>query len=172
MGLNLVYLLEFSPSLQTFSPSFNLFSPSFKYPNVPPNNDKPNNKHFSTRQLTRIHFHYLTYHVIAVRGTAWRNTANAVAAGSAAATNQACMFGDAVVEQSFDATLVELRTPFAERSTASLTATLATSGVLRGDVGRYFLAPVLVCKKPIRTVGLGDAVSSSSLASQQFQSQQ
>jgi len=34
MGLNLVYLLDFSPSLQTFSLSCKIFSPSFKYPYI------------------------------------------------------------------------------------------------------------------------------------------
>jgi ADP-dependent glucokinase len=114
-----------------------------------------------SRQLTRIHFHYLTYHIIATRGQRWSNTAAACAAGSAAASNQACALESAAgAGRAFDPTLVELRTPAADPLVvASLPRHVAT----------YYLVPVLVCRRPLRTVGLGDAVSSSALATQVFQ---
>jgi len=112
------------------------------------------------RGLTRIHFHYLTYHVIAVRRNDQYNyiwnlekAKIGVAAGSFAASVQAC---------SADVTQMDLLFPATfdiNQSTLNIDSTVNWnfSGI------NYFLSPVLVCKKPTKTVGLGDTISSIGL---------
>ena len=126
-----------------------------------------------TRELTRIHFHYLRYHIIATSGERWLDTRTALGAGSWAATATACAFSgvsDLPQARPFDEHAVELdeRTATALGLSASANVAAVRNGTLRTSSGReyqYVIAPVLVCKAPLRTVGLGDTVSATALSS-------
>ena len=117
-------------------------------------------------RLTRVHFHSLTYHILGVVPSAWSNSESAVAAGTRLAGRQACDVGDLTPEE------VELRIP-------------ETFKLFSGDIDRQFdqqnpvlswnrdglhfvFSPVLVCHDPKKTVGLGDAISSTGLMYSQF----
>ena len=54
----------------------------------------------------------------------------------------------------------------AEAPIASWEVPVEASDALPAHSIAFELAPVLVCKEPIRTVGLGDAISASALAAQ------
>eukprot|EP00794_Sanderia_malayensis_P018131 gene18131-19941_t len=127
---------------------------------------------YPSSRLSRIHFHSLTYHIIAVRPTNWRQNVAAAAAGSSAATRQACDH-----EHGINLEEVELRTPkYFARSVNSMPlrrnlvkhdqANPVTSWS-RDDVEFHFSA-VLVCKNPKRTVGLGDCISATGLQYSKF----
>jgi ADP-dependent glucokinase len=113
----------------------------------------------AARLLSRIHFHYLAYHIVAVREDGvWQGGREAVAAGSLAVTLAACSMSETAA---LDSERVELRA--SDTSVKSERAELAD--------GRFVwlhTAPVLVCRKPLRTVGLGDVVSSTALATMEF----
>ena len=123
-------------------------------------------------RLTRVHFHSLTFHIIAtVRGGPWGNSRVAVAAGTRVAGLQACDV------TRFHPAKFELRIPPSftlSRSDPTLSATrvhLSPAAPIvtwsRGGVD-YYLSPVLVCRRPVKTVGLGDAISSFALLHSEF----
>ena len=128
-------------------------------------------KSYPTSRLSRIHFHCLTYHIIAAFPQFWSQSEVAAAAGSSAVTKQACNHDNIHVEE------VELRTPkYFARSVDDWTlrrnlvkhdqANPITSWK-RGSIDFHFSA-VLVCKKPKRTVGLGDCISGTGLQFSRF----
>jgi len=98
--------------------------------------------------LTRVHFHCLTYHVIIERKDHWKNSAVSVAMGTYIAAKFACDTPTIVP------TNHELRY-------------LGTDikPVQSEEIGEYMLhiSPVLVCKQPLKTVGLGDSISATGL---------
>ncbi|KAJ7311188.1 hypothetical protein JRQ81_006798 [Phrynocephalus forsythii] len=113
--------------------------------------------------LTRIHFHTLAYHILATVDGYWANQVAAVAAGARVAGTQAC------ATHTIDASRVFLKAPleFAtskkeERSTVTLNPGEPVSEWHRDGITFYY-TPVLVCKDPLRTVGLGDAISAEGL---------
>lgn len=117
----------------------------------------------SEADLTRIHFHTLAYHILATVDEYWGNQAEAVMAGARVASSQACGL------QTVDVTKVELRAPrefysshFEPREKLVLNPTEPVTVWRRGNVLFHF-TPVLVCKNPLRTVGLGDAISAEGL---------
>ncbi|XP_052101282.1 ADP-dependent glucokinase-like [Mytilus californianus] len=112
-------------------------------------------------KLTRVHFHSLTFHIIGTVKGAWHNNKEAVAAGTRTAGEQACDM------KTIQPDKVKLRIP-------------KTFKLFTGDGDREFdefnpvlswelegykfvFSPVLVCINPLRTVGLGDAISSTGL---------
>lgn len=132
--------------------------------------------------LSRVHFHALGFHVLAERrgvgARRWGSARAAAAAASIAATLSAC-----------DATEPELHgNDLDMKSTVRLavedpvTGAPATEVVLSaespvgewvwpvdadnvdGDAVKFVFAPVLVCKEPKHTVGLGDTISATGLA--------
>ena len=111
-------------------------------------------------KLTRIHFHSLTYHVIAtVKGT-WSNCQSAVIAGTRAASLQACdtsHFGEQKFSLQIPTTL-QLSDTIAMRFDPTKPGISWEEGMLE-----FSFSPVLVCKKPVRTVGLGGAISATGL---------
>lgn len=127
-------------------------------------------------RLTRVHFHTLSFHIIATALTPsrWLNSKSALLAGARIAGMQAC---DAKI---FKPDKYELRTPL--EFPLSVTDEVFSQRVLqvtpeqtvveweRNGVS-YLLTPVLVCKSPSKTVGLGDAISSTGLLFSQFNSQ-
>ena len=123
------------------------------------------------RRLTRVHFHYLRYHAIFFDPAVWHDSELAVGAGAWAAAATACEFRDVSPEataRDFDEREVEL-----DDSTRALMrdGNGRVQAVRRGELTtpngeqlHYVVAPVLVCRKPRRTVGLGDTVSATALA--------
>ncbi|XP_062998313.1 ADP-dependent glucokinase isoform X2 [Elgaria multicarinata webbii] len=113
--------------------------------------------------LTRIHFHTLAYHLLATVDGYWANQVAAVAAGARVAGAQAC------ATKTIDASRVFLKAPleFAtskmeEAPRVSLNPDEPVSVWHRGGITFHY-TPVLVCKVPLRTVGLGDAISAEGL---------
>lgn len=113
--------------------------------------------------LTRIHFHTLVYHILATVDGHWANQLAAVAAGARVAGTQAC------ATDTIDASRLSLRAPrefTTSRSEAGSTIVLNPSKPVvewhREGISFHF-TPVLVCKDPVRTVGLGDAISAEGL---------
>ena len=111
-------------------------------------------------RLTRIHFHSLTYHVIAtVKGT-WSNCQSAVIAGTREASLQACD------TTSFEEDRFSLKISKTLKLSDAIAVRFDPSkpGISWEEGGLEFsYSPVLVCKKPVRTVGLGDAISATGL---------
>ncbi|XP_007573554.1 ADP-dependent glucokinase isoform X1 [Poecilia formosa] len=117
----------------------------------------------SESDLTRIHFHTLAYHILATVDGYWGNQAAAVMAGARVASSQACGL------RTVDVSKVELKAPlefltshFEPRERLSLKPEEPVAVWRRGNV-TFHLTPVLVCKRPLRTVGLGDAISAEGL---------
>ncbi|KAK6179202.1 hypothetical protein SNE40_011617 [Patella caerulea] len=117
-------------------------------------------------RLTRIHFHSLTYHIAGVHPDVWGNVESATMAGARVAGLQACD-----VTQ-LDPNIIDLHIPL-------------KYNLFSGDIERSFnsshplhrwklnghefvFSPVLVCKKPLKTVGLGDAISATGLMYSKF----
>jgi ADP-dependent glucokinase len=114
----------------------------------------------NARRLSRIHFHYLHYHIVAVREDEWDGGREAVAAGSLAVTMAACAFAKTPTRST--PTKVLLRDE--QRARVDSTRTELETG---GAVWLH-TAPVLVCRQPRHTVGLGDVVSATALTTMQF----
>nr|XP_037866073.1 ADP-dependent glucokinase isoform X6 [Chlorocebus sabaeus] len=113
--------------------------------------------------LTRIHFHTLVYHILATVDGHWANQLAAVAAGARVAGTQAC------ATETIDTSRVSLRAPqefMTSHSEAGSRIVLNPNKPVvewhREGISFHF-TPVLVCKDPIRTVGLGDAISAEGL---------
>ncbi|XP_041794210.1 ADP-dependent glucokinase isoform X1 [Chelmon rostratus] len=126
----------------------------------------------SEADLTRIHFHTLAYHVLATVDGYWGNQAAAVMAGARVASSQSCGL------QAVDVSKVELKAPLEfhsshsePREKLSLNPTEPVTVWHRGNV-TFHLTPVLVCKQPLRTVGLGDAISAEGLIYSELKTQQ
>lgn len=124
-------------------------------------------KSFEESRLTRIHFHSLTYHIVGTLPEAWTNSESAVAAGTEVAGRQACN-----IEQ-LESDKVELKIPKTFKLHSNddkLREIDEKRPVISWDMeGYHFVfSPVLVCRHPIKTVGLGDAISSTGLMYSQF----
>ncbi|CAK8676032.1 ADP-dependent glucokinase-like [Clavelina lepadiformis] len=119
-------------------------------------------------RLSRVHFHTLLYHVIVVlQSSPWQNQASAVAAGTRIASTQAC---DDITVQ---ADKVQLRVQ-GNIMLSALKGTNTKNNAQDFDPDNpiiswqssdflFFMSPVLICRKPIKTVGLGDAISAAGL---------
>ncbi|XP_071369542.1 ADP-dependent glucokinase isoform X2 [Centroberyx affinis] len=126
----------------------------------------------SEADLTRIHFHTLAYHILVTVDGYWGNQAAAVMAGARVASTQACGL------RSVDVSKVELQAPTEFHSShaesqvkLSLNPADPVTVWRRGNV-TFHLTPVLVCKQPLRTVGLGDAISAEGLVYSELKPQQ
>ncbi|XP_072528367.1 ADP-dependent glucokinase isoform X2 [Salminus brasiliensis] len=117
----------------------------------------------SEADLTRIHFHTLAYHILATVDGHWANQRAAVAAGARVASSQACGL------QAVDVSKVVLKVPlrfyssFSEPRESLVLEPSSPVTVWRRRNVTFYLSPVLVCKQPLRTVGLGDAISAEGL---------
>ncbi|XP_038640097.1 ADP-dependent glucokinase isoform X2 [Scyliorhinus canicula] len=116
--------------------------------------------------LTRVHFHTLTYHILATVDGYWGNQISSVAAGARAAGSQACG------TDTIDPTKVILDSPaeFVLSQTDTLLKnkkmTLSPTNPVRvwqRENISFYITPVLICVNPIRTVGLGDTISAEGL---------
>lgn len=117
--------------------------------------------------LGRVHLHSLSFHVIAtVGGGPWSNNKEAVMAGARIAGLQACD------TDTFTSSDFEVAVP--EEFHVSITDTTLLKEEMAGctkwsrDGISYHFSPVLICKKPTKTVGLGDAISALGLMYSQY----
>lgn len=126
----------------------------------------------SESDLTRIHFHTLAYHILVTVDGYWGNQAAAVMAGARVASSQACGL------QAVDVSKVQLKAPLEfysshtePREKLSLNPTEPVTVWHRGNI-TFHMTAVLVCKQPLRTVGLGDAISAEGLMYSELKTQQ
>lgn len=126
----------------------------------------------SEADLTRIHFHTLAYHILVTVDGYWGNQKAAVMAGARVASSQACGV------QTVDVSKVELKAPLEFHSShtepqekLSLNPAEPVTVWRRGNV-TFYMSPVLVCKQPLRTVGLGDSISAEGLVYSELKQQQ
>eukprot|EP00045_Choanoeca_perplexa_P007812 m.71920 g.71920 ORF g.71920 m.71920 type:complete len:474 (+) comp14229_c0_seq1:96-1517(+) len=122
-------------------------------------------KRWATSRLTRVHFHSLTFHVVAQAQGQYSSAAASVAAGALTSSTRAC--------QDPALTLRKYKLPFEQEFQLSqLHEPLMASRQF--DVSKpivqwshdefdFALTPVMVCKQPIKTVGLGDSISAAGL---------
>jgi len=118
-------------------------------------------------RLTRIHFHTLTYHMAVVADPSpWRNQASAVLAGTRIAATQACDDLDQVRPEKLELRVTgEVRLSMLsndEKFTRTFDPGRPVMTWHRPEM-TFHLSPVLVCRKPVKTVGLGDAISATGL---------
>ncbi|XP_076443338.1 ADP-dependent glucokinase-like [Babylonia areolata] len=117
-------------------------------------------------RLTRVHFHSLTFHVVGVHRSHWSNVVSATMAGTRIAGLQACDIQD------FHPDSVDLRIPleFQLHSGDQRRQFDAAHPAYSWSIGEFdfVFSPVLVCKNPIKTVGLGDAISATGLMFSQY----
>lgn len=114
----------------------------------------------ASSRLSRLHFHSLPFHVVAAVTGRWGNQAASSAAGARTASAQAC--GRTHVH----AHEAQLRAPLVFNTNLTHTLTLDPDRPITEWTQHHVtlhLSPVLVCKQPIRTVGLGDAISANGL---------
>lgn len=127
-------------------------------------------------RLTRIHFHCLVFHiVVVVADSKWSNNAASVLAGSKIASKQASGydFHDKQNEQALE-TLVQFKAEHTFDGRQHIQFQVGDDKFVRFDPKnpvmtfertnlQFFFTPTLVCKMPLKTVGLGDAISSVGL---------
>ncbi|KAK3097938.1 hypothetical protein FSP39_014684 [Pinctada imbricata] len=117
-------------------------------------------------KLSRVHFHSLTYHIIGTYPGVWKNSPSAVAAGTRMAGMQAC---DVDI---IDPDSVSLKFPkkFYLHTGSEEIVFNASNPVIswQREGFEFSLSPVLVCKKPLKTVGLGDSISATGLMYSEF----
>ncbi|XP_071116162.1 ADP-dependent glucokinase-like [Haliotis cracherodii] len=123
-------------------------------------------EHNPSSRLTRIHFHSLTYHISATVGGRWRNLESSIAAGTRIAGIQACNVSH------LSADILDIKIPLKYKlfsgdvdrdfNPARPVVSFSREGI------KFVFSPVLVCKHPLKTVGLGDAISTTGLMYSQF----
>eukprot|EP00053_Salpingoeca_punica_P009822 m.88358 g.88358 ORF g.88358 m.88358 type:complete len:478 (+) comp15181_c0_seq1:159-1592(+) len=114
-------------------------------------------------RLSRIHMHSLSYHITAVRRGRWTGVKAATAMGSLVCSKRACesdSLSASNVHLLFPTSYeISFETPNAKRV---FDPNHPVVEWVRDDI-EFTLAPVLVCNKPTKTVGLGDAISATGL---------
>lgn len=119
-------------------------------------------------RLTRVHFHSLTFHVLALKEGSWSGVRLGAAAASLVASQRACASG-LLTEELFDLPFPRsFSLHVADGNDEPLAQELRFNPedpvvTWQRDGINYALVPVLVCRKPVKTVGLGDAISASGL---------
>ena len=120
-------------------------------------------------RLSRVHFHSLSFHILVVPSRQsqhqyWGRSLEAAKAGSKAASLQACDTKD-VDSKNFELQLPEAFALSHQNEVlqrAKIEYEPANGYVAwQRDSEDYFMAPVYVCREPIKTVGLGDAISAT-----------
>jgi ADP-dependent glucokinase len=121
--------------------------------------------------LSRIHFHSLKFHVLAHFTSTWGNGQTAVVKGTEIAGKQAC--DDEVIIPSKmslkipDSFVLSFQDEELRNTPHVFDPNSPQLSWKRGRVEFHF-SPVLVCKNPLKTVGLGDAISSTGLLYSQY----
>eukprot|EP01113_Clastostelium_recurvatum_P025042 TRINITY_DN3004_c0_g1_i2.p1 TRINITY_DN3004_c0_g1~~TRINITY_DN3004_c0_g1_i2.p1 ORF type:complete len:344 (-),score=44.44 TRINITY_DN3004_c0_g1_i2:145-1176(-) len=132
--------------------------------------DESINPRKGQRRLMRVHFHCLTFHMVVQRTSGgWSDGAVSVAAGSLAASRQACNMVDVDVTLATTFKVPFVMTPTSSKeqdnnkfATKHITADKPVVTWTEGDWTMH-VAPVAVCRHPSKTVGLGDAISAVGL---------
>ena len=122
----------------------------------------------SDRELTRVHFHSLSFHIIARRKSSkehhWSpSSASAAAQGAIAAVSQAC----GIPLSDLNDTTIDFLSPLHFTSPSSQNVHISSDQPVAewsSESCSFYFVPVPVCKKPKNTVGLGDAISATALA--------
>eukprot|EP00054_Salpingoeca_dolichothecata_P013005 m.72339 g.72339 ORF g.72339 m.72339 type:complete len:350 (-) comp20243_c0_seq1:134-1183(-) len=125
-------------------------------------------------RLSRVHFHFIAFHMTAARAGYWSKVKEATAAGTLTCSLMACQMEKPKPEKleiQFPQTYRLHRPPDDTEEDYPLSrlarwrqfnpkdpVTSWTRGVMH-----FTVSPVLVCKKPVKTVGLGDAISATGL---------
>jgi ADP-dependent glucokinase len=117
-------------------------------------------------RLTRVHFHSLTFHVAGVMSDFWGNLESAVGAGTRMAGLKACD----VTSLTADKLNLKIPTNFSLHEKDSVRQLNSSQPIISWSKGdkKFVFSPVLVCKKPLKTVGLGDAISATGLFYSEF----
>ena len=113
-------------------------------------------------RLTRIHFHCLYVHILVVIPHHWSSNEASVSKGSWTAFSQAC---DTEIVNNNNAKLripKKFKESLLSKNIIQFDSNNPISVVSR-DIIKLYISPVLVCKRPLKTVGLGDAISASGL---------
>uniref|UniRef100_A0AC34QQ58 ADP-dependent glucokinase n=1 Tax=Panagrolaimus sp. JU765 TaxID=591449 RepID=A0AC34QQ58_9BILA len=119
-------------------------------------------------RLQRIHFHCLTYHIVVSKGRDWSNLAAGLAAGAKLAGRQACN-----IRGKDESDLLEIRTPSRtlldkhQDKVYQFDPHDPLASWMRNELV-FIYTPVLVCKFPVYTVGVDDAISATALLYSQF----
>lgn len=114
-------------------------------------------------ELTRIHFHTLAYHLLVTVDGFWANQVAAVAAGARVAGTQACATERIDTDRVFLKAPLEFATSQQEGADRVSLNPGEPVSIWHRDGIVFHYTPVLVCKDPLRTVGLGDAISAEGL---------
>ncbi|XP_035663245.1 ADP-dependent glucokinase-like [Branchiostoma floridae] len=135
-----------------------------------------NSEENPTSRFSRIHFHSLTFHVTAALPNLWGNLPSATAAGCMVAPQQACGVDDIITPADTDLKIplafpLSVQHPPLRRRVVKYDPYHPVTSWMREKV-EFAFSPVLVCKNPIRTVGLGDAISATGLLYSQFKGAQ
>lgn len=119
-------------------------------------------------RLTRIHFHCLYVHILAVAPAYWSSNEASVSRGSWTAYSQACD------SEEVNDNVAELKMPrefsisLQSGSSVEFKFDSPLTVVSGSEDINLYISPVLVCKRPLKTVGLGDAISASGLLYNDF----
>ena len=117
-------------------------------------------------KLTRVHFHSLTYHIVGIVPESWHNSKSAIAAGTRIAGQQACGTA-ALLPDDIELQIPESFKMFTGDHDRHFDETSPVISYFREGY-KFHFSPVLVCKSPVKTVGLGDAISSTGLMYSEF----
>ena len=121
---------------------------------------------FPSSRLSRVHFHSFTFHFIAIIQGTWENSLTAVGKAARMAPIQACdsveINADSVELKFPQSFLMSIEEVSLRRTPVVYNPLVPVSHWARGNM-EMFMSPVLICRKPTKTVGLGDAISATAL---------
>eukprot|EP00730_Choanoeca_flexa_P018709 TRINITY_DN9114_c0_g1_i1.p1 TRINITY_DN9114_c0_g1~~TRINITY_DN9114_c0_g1_i1.p1 ORF type:complete len:475 (+),score=106.62 TRINITY_DN9114_c0_g1_i1:156-1580(+) len=122
-------------------------------------------KRFGGSRLSRVHFHSLTFHVVAHRQGVYTSALSSVSAGAYTSSTRACQDPSLTLRKytlPFERTfaLSKLHTELTQERPFNASQPLLE---WTNDEIDFALAPILVCRQPLKTVGLGDSISAAGL---------
>ena len=127
-------------------------------------------------RLTRIHFHSLSFHILVVpkrelAGSLWTESMSSASSGSRIASLQACQ-KDEINKDDFEIQIPDkFQLSSVDKSLSGKFEYSEENGYVawnRDGAIDCVMIPVHVCKKPLKTVGLGDAISATGLLNSKF----
>ncbi|XP_002734963.1 ADP-dependent glucokinase-like [Saccoglossus kowalevskii] len=130
------------------------------------------NKFGKPSKLTRVHFHSLSFHILVTIKDLWSNSPSSVAMGTRTASQQACGETADLHAENYDMKIPDafaLSVNYAPLRKQIVIYDPMNPVVLwhRENLEFYF-SPVLVCRIPRITVGLGDSISAMGLYYSEF----
>ena len=127
-------------------------------------------------RLSRIHFHSLSFHILVVpkrelAGVKWESSLQSARLGSRIASLQACQL-DEINKEDFELQIPdEFPLSHIDKSLKGKYEYKEENGYMawnRDGAIDYNMIPVHVCKSPLKTVGLGDAISATGLLNSKY----